>query len=96
MPARAATPRDKAKVEVAVQVVERWMLARLRHHPFVALVDVTTAIAALLPALKSRPCKKLPGSRHSLGESRARPALKPCPVRPYTSAEWHLARVNID
>ena len=64
IPARAAKPRDTAKVEVGGQVVERWMLARLRPHPFCALAAVHTAIAALLPALKSRPCKTLPGSRH--------------------------------
>jgi transposase len=96
IPARAAKPRDQAKVEVGVQVVERWMLARLRHHTFFALVEVHTAIAALLPALNTRPCKKLPGSRHSLLESLDRPALKPLPARPYTYAEWQLARVNID
>jgi transposase len=77
MPARAAKPRDKATVEVGVQVVERWMLARLRHHTCFALVDVKTAIAALLPALNTRPCKKLPGSRHSLFASLDRPALQP-------------------
>lgn len=74
-PARAAKPRDKAKGAGGVQVVERWMLARLRHHTFFALVDVHTAMAALLPALHTRPCQKLPGSRHRLGASRARPAL---------------------
>jgi transposase len=77
MPARAAKPRDKAKGEGGVQVVERWLLARLRHHTFVARVDVHTAIAALLPALNTRPCKKLPGSRHSRCESLDRPALPP-------------------
>jgi transposase len=60
IPARAAKPRDKAKVEVGVQVVERWILARLRHHTFFALAEVNTAIAALLPALNIRPFKKLP------------------------------------
>jgi hypothetical protein len=77
MPARAAKPRAKAKVAVGVQVVERWMLARLRHHPFCALVAVKTAIAALLPALNTRPCKQLPGSRPSLVAALARPALQP-------------------
>jgi transposase len=96
IPARAAKPRDKAKVDVGVQVVERWMLARLRHHTFFALADVNTAIAALLPALNSRPFKKLPGSRQSLCESLDRPALRPLPARPYEYAEWKLARVNID
>ena len=96
IPARAAKPRDKAKVEVGVQVVERWILARLRHHTFFALAEVNTAIAALLPALNIRPFKKLPGSRQSLFESLDRPALRPLPARPYEYAEWKLARVNID
>jgi transposase len=77
MPARAAKPRDKAKGAGGVQVVERWMLARLRHHTCFALVDGNTASAALLPALNTRPFQKLPGSRHSLFASRARPALQP-------------------
>jgi len=83
IPARAAKPRDKAKVEVGVQGVERGMLARLRHHTFFALAEVHAAIAALLPALHTRPFQKLPGSRQSLLESLDRPALRPLPARPY-------------
>ena len=90
IPARAAKPRDKAKVEVGVQVVERWIVARLRHHTFFALAEVNAAIGALLPALNARPFKKLPGSRHSLFETLDRPALKPLPVQPYAYAEWKL------
>ena len=37
LPARPAKPRDKAKIEVAVQVAERWILARLRHETFFSL-----------------------------------------------------------
>jgi len=96
IPARAAKPRDKAKVEVGVQVVERWIVARLRHHTFFALAEVNAAIGALLPALNTRPFKKLPGSRQSLFETLDRPALKPLPVQPYEYAEWKRARVNID
>jgi transposase len=96
IPARAAKPRDKAKVEVGVQVVERWIVARLRHHTFFALAEVNAAIGALLPALNARPFKKLPGSRQSLFETLDRPALKPLPVQPYEYAEWKRARVNID
>ena len=59
IPARAAKPRDKAKVEVGVQVVERWMLARLRHHTFFSLAEVNTALAPLLLTLNARPFKKL-------------------------------------
>jgi len=96
IPARAAKPRDKAKVEVGVQVVERWMLARLRHHTCFALAEVHAALATLLPALHTQPCKKLPGSRQSLFESLDRPALRPLAARPYAYAEWKLARVNLD
>jgi len=96
VPARAARPRDKAKVEVGVQVVERWILARLRHHTFFSLLELNTAIADLLVALNQRPFKKLPGSRQSVFESLERPALRPLPAQPYEYAEWKLARVNID
>jgi transposase len=96
VPARAARPRDKAKVEVGVQVVERWILARLRHHTFFSLRELNTAIADLLVALNQRPFKKLPGSRQSLFASLDRPALRPLPAQPYEYAEWKLVRVNID
>jgi len=83
IPARAAKPRDKAKVEVGVQVVERWIVARLRHHTFFALAEVNAAISELLPALNARPFKKLPGSRQSLFATLDRPALQPLPAQPY-------------
>jgi transposase len=96
VPARAARPRDKAKVEVGVQVVERWILARLRRHTFFSLLELNTAIADLLVGLNRRPFKKLPGSRQSMFESLDRPALHPLPAQPYEYAEWKLVRVNID
>ena len=34
VPARPYKPRDKAKVEVGVQVAERWIVAALRHRKF--------------------------------------------------------------
>ena len=96
VPARAARPRDKAKVEVGVQVVERWILACLRHHTFFSLLELNTAIADLLGPLNQRPFKKLPGSRQSVFESLDRPALRPLPAPPYEYAEWKLVRVHID
>jgi transposase len=96
IPARAAKPRDKAKVEVGVQVVERWILARLRHHTFFSLAEVNAALQPLVPALNARPFKKLPGSRQGLFETLDRPALRPLPAQPYEYAEWKHARVNID
>jgi transposase len=96
IPARAARPRDKAKVEVGVQVVERWIVARLRNHTFFSLAEANAAIHDLLPELNARPFKKLPGSRQSLFESLDRPALRPLPAQPYEYAEWKRVRVNID
>jgi transposase len=96
VPARAAKPRDKAQVEVGVQVVERWILARLRPQTFFSLPEVNTAITALLGDLNTRPFKKLPGSRASLFAALDRPALRPLPAQPYAYAEWKLVRVNID
>jgi len=96
IPARVRKPRDKAKVEAGVQVVERWILARLRNHVFFSLVELNNFIRKLLVELNERPFKKLPGSRKSLFETLDRPALKPLPFGPYQYAEWKKARVNID
>jgi transposase len=96
LPARAAKPRDKAKGAVGGQVVERWMVARLRHHTFFTRAAVTTPLATLVPTLNARPVQKRPGSRQSLFETLDRPALKPLPAQPYAYAEWKRARVNSD
>ena len=96
IPTRVRAPRDKAKVEVAVQVVERWILAKLRKTPFFSLAELNAAIRQLLTELNARPFKKLPGCRRSLYETLDRPALKPLPAQPYEYAEWKKARVNID
>jgi transposase len=96
LPARPYKPRDKAKVEVAVQVVERWILARLRHRTFHSLFALNLAIRELLTALNERPFKKLPGSRRSQFEALDRPALRSLPAQAYEYAEWRKARVGLD
>jgi transposase len=96
LPARPGKPRDKAKVEVAVQIVERWILARLRHRTFFTLAALNRALQELLVELNQRPFKKLPGTRGSLFAATDQPALKPLPAEPYEFAEWKYARVNID
>jgi transposase len=96
IPARALRPRDKAKVEVGVQVVERWILARLRNYTFFSLTQANQVIAELLSALNTHPFKKLPGSRQTLFDVLDRPALRPLPTHPDAYAEWKRARVNID
>ncbi|MBA3357490.1 MAG: IS21 family transposase [Pyrinomonadaceae bacterium] len=96
LPARPYKPRDKAKVEVAVQVVERWILARLRKQTFFSLPELNRAIHYLLTALNQRPFKKLPGCRRSQFEALDQPALRPLPAQAYEYAEWRKARVNLD
>lgn len=96
LPARVRKPRDKAKVEVAVQVVERWILAALRKQTFFSLAALNREIARLLERLNHRPFRKLPGSRHSLFEALDAPALKPLPANRYVLCEWKKVRVHID
>ena len=96
IPARPRRPRDKAKVEAAVLVVERWILAALRHRTFTGVTELNEAIWELLDRLNDRPFRKLPGSRRSLFETLDKPALKPLPPTPYEFAEWKKAKVNID
>lgn len=96
VPARVRKPRDKAKAETGVQIVECWILAALRHQSFFSLSALNTAIAALLERLNQRPFKKLPGSRRTAFETIDRPALRPLPLTPYVDATWKRVRVNID
>ena len=96
IPARVRKPKDKAKVEVAVQVVERWILARIRNRQFFSLRQLNETIAELLVELNNRAFQKLPGCRKQLFEALDKPALKPLPVQPYPYAEWKIAGVNID
>ena len=96
VPARVRKPRDKAKVEVGVQVVERWILARLRNHRFFSLAELNQAIARLLSELNRRKMKHLGQSRLELFQEVDQPALAPLPRRPYEFALWKKARVHID
>jgi transposase len=96
IPARPFKPRDKAKVEVGVQVVQRWILAALRKRTFFSLGELNEAVAELLVKLNERPFRKREGSRRTLFESLDRPALRPLPAERYQYGEWKTARVNID
>ena len=96
LPARPRKPQDKAKVEVGVQVVERWGLARLRHRRFFSVGEFDAAIAQLLPELNNRPFKKRPGCRREAFEWLDAPYLRPLPESAFVLAEWKRARVNID
>ena len=96
LPTRVRRPRDKAKVEVAVLVVERWILARLRHRRFFSLAELNEAIAGLVADLNARPMRRLGVSRRDLFLELDLPALKPLPESVYDYAEWRLRRVSLD
>lgn len=96
VPARPYKPKDKAKAEVGVQVVERWILARLRHHTFFSLTEVNQCLRALLEDLNHRPFKQLPGNRRQAFERLDQPALRPLPVQPYRYVAIKPVKVNID
>jgi transposase len=96
LPTRPYKPKDKAKVENAVLIIERWILARLRHYTFIGLAELNAAIAKLLQELNHRPFKKLPGTRKSQFEAIDKPTLKPLPARAYEFALFLNARVHVD
>jgi len=96
IPARVRKARDKAKVESAVLMGERWILAALRNHRFFSLDEVNQAISEKLKELNNRKFQKLDTTRKELFENLDRPALKPLPQTPYQYADWKKAKVNID
>ena len=97
LPARPAKPRDKAIAEVAVQVAERWIVARLRHETFYALAALNERIAELLAELNAKPMRHYGGaSRRDLFERLERPHLRPLPAESFEYADWLKAGVNVD
>jgi len=96
IPARPYKPRDKAKVEVGVQVVQRWILARLRNRRFFSLVELNQAIRELVAQLNDRPMRGWGTTRRALYEQIDRPALLQLPPTPYEYADWKRCRVNLD
>ncbi len=96
LPARPRAARDKAKVEVAVQIAERWILARLRHETFSTLGALNARIGELLEDLNTRRMRRYAASRRELFERLDRPALRPLPETPFVYGEWKRATVNVD
>ena len=96
IPARPHKPKDKAKVEAAVLLAERWILARLRNRQFFSLAEVNAAIRPLLDRLNDKVSRHLGASRQQLFAQLDRPALKPLPVTSYVYAEWKKCRAGLD
>lgn len=96
LPARPYKPQDKAKVENGVLIVERWILAQLRHRTFYSLGELNEIIRALLVDLNGRNMQKIKGSRRSLFEQVDRPALKPLPQKLFEYAKYYHRKVPPD
>lgn len=96
IPARPYKPKDKAKAEVGVQLVERWIMMRLRKQTFFSLAELNQAIRVHLDQLNAKPFKKRTGSRQSEFEALDQPALKPLPKHPFEYCEVKKARVHMD
>jgi transposase len=96
IPARPRKPRDKAKVEAAVLLATRWIIAKLRNRKFFSLVELNEAVRACVTDLNNRPSRYLGASRRALFEEVERSALKSLPVEPYVFAAWKECRVGLD
>ncbi len=96
LPARPAKPKDKAKIEVAVQVAERWILARLRNERFFTLGALNARIAELLADLNARRMRRYDASRIELFRRLDQPALRPLPAIPFVYGEWKHATISVD
>ncbi len=96
VPARPYRPKDKSKVEAAVLLATRWIIAKLRNRQFFSLTDLNAAIRECVTTLNDRQSRYLGTSRRALFEELERSALKPLPAEPYVFAEWKECRVGID
>src|SRR5271165_1488617 len=96
LPTRPRRPRDKAKVEVAVQIVQRFVLARLRNRRFFSLHELNAAIRQTVADLNAKIMRKLGVSRNELFAEIDQAALRALPTAPYQYAEWKKCRVAPD
>ena len=96
VPERPRKPKDKAKVEGAVLITERWILARLRNQRFFSLDEVNAAIRPLLVQLNHKVTRHLGASRRDLIVRLDQPALKSLPIELYEFAEWKQCRAGLD
>lgn len=96
IPARKYRPKDKAKVENGVLLVERWILAALRKRTFYFLGELNEVLRELCHKLNHKPFQKIPGSRHELFIQQEKKALRPLPSSAYEIGQWKKATVNMD
>lgn len=96
LPVRVRKPRDKGKVENAVQNVERWVIAPIRNRTFFSLAEANQAVREKLDALNNKVMLASGRTRRQEFEDIDRPDLRPLPEKPYKYAIRKTVRVNID
>lgn len=96
IPARPRKAKDKAKVENAVLIAQRWILACLRHRVFYCLADLNRAIRELVEKFNERPMQKLPKSRRQLFLELDKPNALALPAEPFEYREWFFPTVAFD
>ena len=80
---RPYSPRDKAMVERAVNIVYTHVYAPLRNREFGSLEALNSAMQEQLTLLNNKPYKNTPYSRWYFYEQQERPLLKPLPTAPF-------------
>jgi len=96
LPTRVRHPKDKAKVEKGVQVVEYWLIAPLRKRQFFSIEEINEALWERLEDLNTRSMQHMERSRQEMFEELDKPVLRPLPERAFEVAEWKRAKVSID
>jgi transposase len=96
LPAKARSPKYKAKVEGGVRIAQFYILGRLRNRTFFSLAEANQAIGEVLERLNGKVMRRLGLSRRDLFVQVEQPALNRLPATPYEYAEWKRARVNFD
>lgn len=94
IPARVRRPKDKAKVEVAVQIAQRWIIAALRKHSFFSLEEVKLAVKPLLEKLNAKVMRRVNKSRRQLFDELDAPALRALPSKAWEYADWAKGKVG--
>jgi len=95
-PARPRKPKDKPKAEQGVQAIQRYILARFRHHNFFSIDELNEALASLLDRYNNKIVKHLQKSRTELFEEIDAPYLNPLPMNNYVYKQFKIAKVNQD
>ena len=96
LPTRVAKPKDKAKVENAVQNTQRRILAALRDHEFFSLQELNNAITEELKKFNNRPMQQTGKSRYELFIEYEKHELKPLPLSRFDIFRWKTAKVSLD